>query len=93
MAWHEEHGRNGRLACRDRGVRLFVLPPRSLKLNGHVERSNRTHKEEFYYRLTSATSLAQISKLLRRWQDVHNTYRPHQALGQITPQAFLKKCA
>lgn len=80
-------------ACRERGVRLFVLPPRSPKLNGHVERSNRTHKEEFYYRLTSATTLTQISKLLRRWEDIHNTYRPHQALGQITPLAFLKKCA
>jgi transposase InsO family protein len=80
-------------ACRERGVKLFVLPPRSPKLNGHVERSNRTHKEEFYYRLTSATNLTQISKLLRRWEDVHNTYRPHQALGQITPQAFLKRCA
>jgi len=80
-------------ACRERGVKLFVLPPRSPKLNGHVERSNRTHKEEFYYRLTSATTLTQISKLLRRWEDIHNTYRPHQALGQITPQAFLKRCA
>lgn len=80
-------------ACQKRGVLLFVLPPRSPKLNGHVERSNRTHKEEFYYRLTSATNLTQISKLLRRWEDIHNTYRPHQALGQITPQAFLKKCA
>ncbi len=80
-------------ACRQRGIRLFVLPPRSPKLNGHVERSNRTHKEEFYYRLTSATTLAQVNKLLRRWEDIHNTYRPHQALGQITPLAFHKKCA
>jgi transposase InsO family protein len=80
-------------ACQKRGVRLFVLPPRSPKLNGHVERSNRTHKEEFYYRLTSPTTLTQISKLLRKWEDIHNSYRPHQALGQITPQAFLKKCA
>lgn len=80
-------------ACRDRGVRLFVLPPRSPKLNGHVERSNRTHKEEFYYRLASTTSLAQVNKLLRRWEDVHNTYRPHQGLGQLTPLAFHQKCA
>ena len=80
-------------ACQQRGLRLFVLPPRSPKLNGHVERSNRTHKEEFYYRLTSATTLTQVSKLLRRWEDIHNTYRPHQALGQITPKAFLKRCA
>ncbi len=80
-------------ACQERGVRLFVLPPRSPKLNGHVERSNRTHKEEFYYRLASTTSLARINKLLRRWEDVFNNYRPHQALGQITPLAFYKKCA
>jgi putative transposase len=80
-------------ACQERGVRLFVLPPRSPKLNGHVERSNRTHKEEFYYRLASTTSLARVNKLLRRWEDVFNNYRPHQALGQITPLAFYKKCA
>jgi len=80
-------------ACQKRGIRLFVLPPRSPKLNGHVERSNRTHKEEFYYRLTNASTLSRVNKLLRRWEDIHNTYRPHQALGQITPLAFYKKCA
>ena len=80
-------------ACRERGVKLFVLPPRSPKLNGHVERAQRTHKEEFYYRLTSATTLTEVNKLLRRWEDVHNTYRPHQALGQTTPLAFYRKCA
>jgi putative transposase len=80
-------------ACQKRGILLFVLPPRSPKLNGHVERAQRTHKDEFYYRLASTTTLAQINKLLRRWEDIHNTYRPHQALGQITPLAFLKKCA
>src|SRR3990170_4780771 len=80
-------------ACRERGVKLFVLPPRSPKLNGHVERAQRTHKEEFYYRLTSATTLTQVNKLLSRWEDIHNTYRPHQALGQTTPLAFFRKCA
>ena len=33
-------------ACAERGVRLFVLPSHSPKLNGHVERAQRTHKEE-----------------------------------------------
>ena len=80
-------------ACRERGVKLFVLPPRSPKLNGHVERAQRTHKEEFYYRLTSVTSLTQVNKLLRRWEDVHTPSRPHQALGQTTPLAFYRKCA
>jgi putative transposase len=35
-------------ACAERGVQLFILPPRSPKLNGCVERAHRTHQEEFY---------------------------------------------
>ena len=35
-------------SCQVRGIRLFVLPPRSPKLNGCVERAQRTHTEEFY---------------------------------------------
>ncbi len=34
--------------CQRRGIKLFVLPPRSPKLNGGIERANRTHTEEFY---------------------------------------------
>jgi putative transposase len=34
-------------ACQQRNLPLFVLPPRSPKLNGQVERSHRTHHEEF----------------------------------------------
>jgi hypothetical protein len=30
-------------ACQQRGLYLFVLPPRSPKLNGAVERADRTH--------------------------------------------------
>lgn len=35
-------------ACQDARLPLWVLPPRSPKLNGHVERVNRTHREEFW---------------------------------------------
>ena len=35
-------------ACQRKEIPLFVLPPKSPKLNGHVERANRTHTEEFY---------------------------------------------
>jgi transposase InsO family protein len=63
------------------------------RMPGLDVRSNRTHKEEFYYRLASTTSLAQVNKLLRRWEDVHNCYRPHQGLGQLMPLAFHQKCA
>jgi len=33
--------------CQRRGIKLFVLPPRSPKLNGGVERAHRTHTESF----------------------------------------------
>jgi putative transposase len=78
-------------ACRDRGLRLFVLPPRSPKLNGHVERSNRTHREEFYQVVTLPTNLAEVNRALRKWEDIHNCYRPHQSLNYLTPQSFLKR--
>jgi len=34
--------------CQKRNISLFVLPPNSLKLNGHAERAHLTHTEEFY---------------------------------------------
>src|SRR5512143_3033898 len=35
------------ITCKEKGIKLFVLPPKSPKLNGAVERANRTHTEEF----------------------------------------------
>jgi putative transposase len=78
-------------ACRDRGVQLFVLPPRSPKLNGHVERSNRTHREEFYQVVKLPTTLAEVNRALRKWEAIHNSYRPHQALRYLTPKSFLNQ--
>lgn len=77
-------------ACKERGIRLFVLPPRSPKLNGHVERAQRTHREEFYQRHLLPDSVTKINKMLKTWEGVHNRYRPHQALNYLTPFAFYK---
>ena len=76
-------------ACEQKGLLLFVLPPRSPKLNGRVERSNRTHKEEFYQLVDPPDSLAELRALLLKQEQRYNTYRPHQALGYKTPQAWL----
>lgn len=76
-------------ACRDRGIRLFVLPPRSPKLNGAVERANRTHRDEFYSCTALRPSVAELAPRLLRWEQRYNTVRPHQALGYLTPLKFL----
>lgn len=76
-------------ACRARGVRLFVLPPRSPKLNGAVERANRTHQEEFYQTSSAELTVEAMGRELAEWETVYNTVRPHQALGYLTPRQFL----
>lgn len=75
--------------CQPRGLPLFVLPPKSLKLNGHVERAHRTHTEEFYECYDGDVVLAALRPALRQWEAVYNTVRPHQALGYLTPQQYL----
>ena len=77
--------------CQRRNIRLFVLPPRSPKLNGCVERAHRTHTEEFYEVTESSFDLPEIRKGLLEWEQVYNTVRPHQALGYMTPLKFLEQ--
>jgi len=76
-------------ACQQRGLHLFVLPPRSPKLNGAVERANRTHTEEFYQVSAYSLEMKKLNRELRQWERIYNTVRPHQSLGYLTPHQFL----
>src|ERR1700732_4841905 len=76
-------------ACQRRGLRLFVLPPRSPKLNGAVERANRAHTEEFYQVTACSLEMNKLNRELRHWEKIYNTVRPHQSLGYLTPHQFL----
>jgi transposase InsO family protein len=76
-------------ACRQRHLRLFVLPPCSPKLNGQVERANRTPTEEFYEVTPGSLPITDLNRQLEAWERIYNTVRPHQALGYLTPQEFL----
>ena len=78
------------MACKEKGIKLFVLPPRSPKLNGAVERANRTHTEEFYEVTDCAWTIPELNKQLVDWEHVYNCIRPHHALGNKTPLQFLK---
>jgi putative transposase len=78
-------------ACKDKGIKLFLLPPHSPKLNGRVERAHRTHQEEFY-EVTQAEGTPQaIRQELRKWEDTYNTVRPHQSLVYKTPLEYLQE--
>jgi putative transposase len=75
--------------CAERGIALLTLPPRSPKLNGSVERANRTHTEEFYEVTDAEATLADLRPALLAWETTYNTVRPHQALGYLTPAEYL----
>jgi len=77
--------------CQRRDIKLFVLPPRSPKLNGGVERAHRTHTEEFYEVTESSFDPSELKDELLEWEGVYNTVRPHQALGYVTPLKFLEQ--
>ena len=76
-------------SCQKKKIELIVLPPRSPNLNGGVERANRTHTEEFYEVENVGLTLPEHNAQLKAHEQVYNTIRPHQALGQKTPLEFL----
>jgi putative transposase len=76
-------------ACAEKKIRLFVLPPRSPKLNGHVERAQRTHTEEFYDLYMGELDLKSVNEALKEWEHFYNTVRPHHSLDLKTPGEYL----
>lgn len=76
-------------ACKCLGIKLFVLPPKSPKLNGAVERANRTHTEEFYEVADCSWKISELNTQLIQQEFTYNCIRPHQSLGQKTPLQFL----
>ena len=78
------------IACKQRGIILYELPPHSPKLNGRVERANRTFKDEFYDCSFAPPTVDALSTELRRWENTYNHIRPHQALDYRTPAEFIE---
>lgn len=76
-------------ACADKGLALFVLPPRSPELNGAVERCNGAWRYEFYACHDLPLTIPEIAAHVAAFQHLYNTYRPHGALAGLTPKQYL----
>ena len=74
--------------CQRLDITLFVLPPKSPKLNGHVERMQRTFKDEFYTR-PLPSRIPELQRELDAYLDYYNRERPHRALNGLAPLEFL----
>lgn len=75
--------------CQRRQIPLYVLPPHSPKLNGRVERLQRTFQEEFYDCYAADLKLDSLRPALQQFEGEYNHDRPHQALGYLTPAQYL----
>ncbi|MEM9423714.1 MAG: integrase core domain-containing protein [Spirochaetota bacterium] len=64
--------------CEKDGVKLYVIPPKSTKYNGKVDRLQRSCK--FYSRYEGANL-----KEIREELDEQMYNRPHMGLGNLTP--------
>jgi len=79
------------LECQKRGIILFVLPPRSPKLNGMVERMQRTSREEIYDIKDWPETLEEHNQLLEDQDRIYNHIRPHDSLELLTPYEYYVK--
>jgi putative transposase len=77
--------------CQAKKIPLYVLPPKSPKLNGHVERSNRTHREEFCEVYDVDLNMEEHNKQLAKWEHVYNYIRPHESLDYLTPYQYYRQ--
>ena len=76
------------LLCKKMNIKLYVLPPRSPKLNGNVERSNHTSHYEFYAINPELKGFDDTKAKLAKFVTFYNEQRPHQHLNYLTPMRY-----
>lgn len=77
-------------ACKKFNIALFVLPPKSPKLNGCVERSNGTFHYEFYALYPRFKDIHTLNDKLLEFSRFYNEKRPHQRLQYLSPMRYLE---
>ena len=78
--WHVE----------DKGIQHAYIKPSSPQLNGKVERSHRSDKQEFY-QLLSYKGDVDLEEKLAEWERFYNLARPHVAHNGRTPYEALRE--
>lgn len=78
-------------ACKDKGLALFVLPPKRPDLNGAVERAQGSWRYEFYACHDLPHRLDRLNQHIDAFAHLYNHHRPHGALGGKTPAEYLNK--
>lgn len=75
--------------CHTHEIPHFFTYPRSPRINGGIERFNRTIQEEFIDRTDSLYLGADaITTHLQQYLNWYNDVRPHQSLGNLSPSQY-----
>jgi len=75
------------------GIKHVYIYPRCPKVNGCVERANRTLQEDFVYQNEDLVNVGidTFNKKLMDYLVWFNTKRPHESLGDISPIQYVLK--
>jgi transposase InsO family protein len=78
-------------ACATLGITHYHTYPHSPKMNGTIERFNRTLSEDCIarYRSVLRNDLLQFNTLLVDWLLWYNLERPHESLGMRSPMQYI----
>ena len=76
-------------ACHAKQIPLYVLPSKSPKMNGSVERANFSWRYEFYACYDLPHNLLELNRHIDSFAHLYNHYRPYGALSGLTPTTYL----
>jgi len=77
--------------CKELNLPHYFTYPRSPKQNTYVEISHGADEREFYQQGNVCSILSEMQKSIIEWENVWNNFRPHEALGQLTPNEYSNK--
>lgn len=69
----------------------YFTYPNTPQQNSVVERSIQTDIKEFYEQSNFTSEVDEQNELLREWNEIYNSYRPHQSLGYLTPNEYYER--
>lgn len=77
----------------NKGINHVFIYPRCPKINGFIERANRTLSEEFLegHLSTALSSIPELNRELVDYLIWYNTCRVHKSLGNVSPINYLLK--
>lgn len=75
----------------DKGIKQYFIRPRTPKDDAFVENMIGTIEREFIQQGKLTFNIKEQQRLVDEWLEEYHTFRPHQALGYLTPYEYYEK--